>query len=452
MMMNCTDSFINDIDRVFNEPVPPKVLKRAKYAFLDYLCVTLAGAEYNRKKTEKYIKLLDTDGGRFKVLGFDETASLTDAVFINGLSAHSLDYDDGTNAGIIHLGAPIFSALISICEKYDIDNELFYKSVIAGYEASFSIAYSIQPIHKNRGYHATGTCGVIGATLALCYALGYDEKEKKNALSTAVMASSGMLKVLDEGSELKPFNVAKTAMLSVISAQMAKSGFLGPEDPFGGYRGFFSMMVGDENQTLYKPLSEGIYAIERAYVKPYAACRYCHPAIECAVGLREDLLKDGIDTDRITKTDIKTYKLAVSGHDHKDIINVASAKMSIPFSVAVALTFGKAGLREYSADVITSDTVRKIIGTVTVEDDELISTEFPQKQIAEVKLSVGDRIYSRRVEFPKGEPENPLTDSEFLDRFRDMCRYAGKEDNLIEKVYEAVAAEDIKIRDIIKML
>ena len=39
--------------------------------------------------------------------------SMNNAVFINGLNGHALDFDDGTNAGIIHLGSPIFSVLLA---------------------------------------------------------------------------------------------------------------------------------------------------------------------------------------------------------------------------------------------------------------------------------------------------------------------------------------------------
>ncbi len=451
-MTDSAKDFIKKIDKVFNSDFTPETMKRAKYAFLDYICVTLAGAEYNREKINKYLALTDDDRPKYTVIGFDRKADLKDAVFINGLSAHSLDYDDGTNAGIIHLGSPVFSALVSLAEKYDIDTERFYRSVIAGYEASFSMAYSMQPKHKKMGYHATGTCGVIGTTLAVCYALGYTEEDKYNAFSTACVSAFGMLKVLDNDSELKPYNVAKTALMSVISARMAKAGFVGPYDPLGGDRGYFAMMTGDKDLVPADPLLDNIYAIERAYVKPYAACRYCHPAIEGAIRIRQRMLSEGVCIESIQKIEVDTYSLAVNGHDHCNIVNVSSAKMSIPYGVCVSLIYGKAGLYEYTDEIIEEKKVKDLLQKITVIADEDLNAIFPRKQVAKIYVYADGRTYTECVEFPKGERENPFTEEEFRDRFTQMCLYAGKTDNEIDHIYDCVSDNTISIKKIIELL
>jgi 2-methylcitrate dehydratase PrpD len=66
---------------------------------------------------------------------------------------------------------------------------------------------------------------------------------------------------------------------------MAKAGFIGHHDVLGGGRGYLKMMTGSEDIELREPLLNGTYAIEKSYTKPYAACRYCHPAIEAAIKL-----------------------------------------------------------------------------------------------------------------------------------------------------------------------
>ena len=57
-----------------------------------------------------------------------------------------------------------------------------------------------------------------------------------------------MLKVLDDGSELKPYNVAKTALLALSAIRLAKAGFKGHPDPLGG-RGFLKMMTGNGTRS-----------------------------------------------------------------------------------------------------------------------------------------------------------------------------------------------------------
>ena len=162
----------------------------------------------------------EPEKGEFRAIGTSKNVTLKEAVFLNGLNGHALDFDDGTNSGIIHLGSPIFSLLIPLAQRYKISVEDMLKAAIIGYEASYTMAVSIQPEHKARGYHATGTCGTLGATIAASYMLGFSEEERFQSFAAACVSASGMLKVLDDGSELKPYNVAKTALLSLSALQI----------------------------------------------------------------------------------------------------------------------------------------------------------------------------------------------------------------------------------------
>lgn len=425
-MNKITDNFLKKIDKVYNSVFPAKVMLRTKQLLLDYICVTVAGAKYNEQKIKRYLSFAKPERGKYTVIGTDWKLVFKEAVFLNGLNAHSLDYDDGTNAGIIHLGAPIFSVLLNLDQKYKIGMEKILRAAIVGYETSFTMACSIQPIHKKRGYHATGTCGILGATIAICYALDFSIEERKNAFAAACVSATGMLKVLDDESELKPYNVAKAALLALTSAEMAKADFKGSIEPLGGDRGFFAMMTGSPNITIENPLMNGTFAVEKTYTKPYAACRYCHPAIECAINLRNAVKDSFTDISEISEIIVDTYSLAVKGHEHTVISNVASAKMSIPYGVAVGLGFGSAGLSEYSEKHINDSMVNKLINIVKVRENDAFSADFPDIQAAEVTIKTERKDYKYRVKYPKGEPENPLTEKEFEKRFCDMFIFAGK--------------------------
>ena len=164
--MNISRSYFNEIDKTAKREVPAEVMSRARRSLLDYLAVTCAGAAFQKEKIKKYFEFAQPEGGQFKVIGTGKCVALKEAVFLNGLNAHALDFDDGTNSGIIHLGSPIFSLLIPLAQRYQISLGDMLKAAIIGYEASYTMAVSIQPKHKALGYHATGTCGMLGATLA----------------------------------------------------------------------------------------------------------------------------------------------------------------------------------------------------------------------------------------------------------------------------------------------
>lgn len=449
-MMNQSREFLNSLNNVYKKRLPNTVMERVKRSFLDYLAVTCAGARFQKEKLNKYFIFANPEVGSFKAIGTGKDLVLKETVFLNGLNAHALDFDDGTNSGIIHLGSPVFSLLMPLAQRHAIKIEAMLKAAVIGYETSYTMAVSIQPGHKALGYHATGTCGVLGAAVAASYMLGFTEEERFQAFATACVSASGMLKVLDDGSELKPYNVAKSALLAITSIQLAKAGFKGHPDPLGGYRGFLKMMTGREDIELKPVLLNGTYAVMKSYTKPYASCRYTHPAVEAAIHLRN---RYGLKAENLEGIRIKTYDLAVSGHDHTEIEGSYSAKMSIPYSTAVGLIYGKAGLQEFSEETVKNEGVLALTKKIQVTPDNELSKDFPNIQAAIVEIETDTGIVSERVAFPKGEPENPLTDEEFQTRYDGLMNFAGVDKEVGTSIYDAVLHKtNVEVNEILKNL
>lgn len=446
--MNRSEKFLHAIDELRKTEIPHQVFSRVKQSLLDYLAVTCAGAEFQADKLEKYFDFAQPEKGAYKAIGTKKDLVLMEAVFINGLNAHALDFDDGTNSGIIHLGSPIFSLLIPLAQRHNIRVDDMLQAAVIGYEVSYIMAVSIQPGHKCMGYHATGTCGTLGATLAAAYMLGFTEEERFHAFAAATTAASGMLKVLDEGSELKPYNVAKTATLALSALRMAKSGFKGNPDPLGG-RGFLKMMTGRDDIELKPVLLNGTYAVMKSYTKPYASCRYTHPAVEAAIDMRNRL---GVRAEDVERIDIRTYSLAVIGHDHTEIPGSYSAKMSMPYSTAAALIFGKAGLQEFSEKTVKNSEVLELSRKIHITADQELSDAFPGIQAAVVDVLTKDGTHTSRVDFPKGEPENPLDEREFKERYDELMKYASVEPLISSGIYDAVDNDDFSVDELVRDL
>lgn len=435
-MTNKTQLFLQEIDDLAGQPVPAAVLARIRESLLDYLAVTTAGAAFQKEKLLRYRAFAQPEEGAFPVFGTGEKLVLKEAVFLNGLNGHALDFDDGVNAGIIHLGSPVFSLLLPLAVQYDVPLSKLLWAAVLGYETSWTMAYSIQPGHKALGYHATGTCGVLGAAIAACYMLDFTPEERRQAFACACVSATGMLKVLDDGSELKPYNVAKSALLALTALQLAKAGFVGSPDPLGGYRGYLKMMTGKEDVDIKPLLFNGTYAVQKTYTKPYASCRYTHPPVEAAIRLRSET---GLSAAEIARMDVATYSLAVGGHDHTEIPGAYSAKMSTPYSTAAAFIYGKAGLQEFEPAVLNDPEVLELTGKVHVTADEAFSAAFPGEQTAVLTITSKDgRTFADRVDFPKGEPENPFTEEEFYNRYMELMRFGGRSDAVSEQIYRAV--------------
>lgn len=422
----------------FRDAVLPAIDCKARSAaierLVDYIGVTFAGAKKNRKRTEVMSRLLDHGDEGALAIGVPFRVSLKDAVFLNGLNSHAFDLDDGTNAGIVHLGSPVISTLLPLSEKYGVSGERLLDSIILGYEMAFTLAISVQPDHKLRGFHATGTCGEIGAAFAAAHLLQLDDEKVVASFSSACVAASGYLFALDDGSELKSYNTAKAALLAVTSIQMGIAGYRGPRDPLCGKRGLIPTSCGEV--SLQSPMKDGKLAVFKAYTKPYAACRYCHPAIEAAIRLSSE---NHLSPSLIDGVTVRTYDLAVFGHDHAEFPNSASANMSIPYGVAVGLITKQAGLREYGQEYLQSPLVIELAQKVRVSPEKEYSELFPTMQPAEVCVTLLDgKTYSYRVDYPKGEPENPMSLDELACKFKEMMRFAGIDESVSQDILNAV--------------
>lgn len=445
--MNKTNAFLDALEALKQQPLPASVVHRTKLALLDYIGVTLAGRQEHRAKADALAASFH-GGGTARAIGMDTALSLNDAAFLNGLNGHALDFDDGTNAGIIHLGSPLFSVLLPLAQVYPISGEQLLRAAVLGYEASFSMAMTIQPTHKRRGYHATGTCGLLGIAVAVANALDYSKQERFAAFSTAALSATGTLKVLEDGSQLKPYNVAKTALLGLTACQMAKAGFEVPEDALSGTAGYLCQMYGSEDVTLVQPLLNGTYAVEKAYIKPYAACRYTHPSIDIARELRHMAAGEEIES-----VHIRTYSLAVAKHDHTDIPGAASAKMSIPYNFAVTWVLGRTGMEAFTEDSLSNPAVRSLTKKITVEADDAMSAAFPEKTIAEAKIVTKDgQVLTGCSVLPKGEPENPLSTGEAIEKFTALALYGGKTEEEAAAIVDAVLHLETKLSHLLTLI
>ena len=179
-------------------------------------------------------------------------------------------------------------------------------------------------------------------------------------------------------------------------------------------------MSENPNVEVLTHFSNDRYEIERIYRKPYAACRHCHPAIEAALKIKHN---HGLMANDIASVLVETYKLAVGGHDHKSIQGVASAKLSTPFSVALALVKDQAGIDDFNLANIHDNTILDLCQRVDVIVNDELTSWSPQKRAAIVSITTDEgNTYSWEVDYPKGEPENPMTRSEVEEKYKSLTK------------------------------
>lgn len=444
-----TDYFLKSLRGLSINSIPECVFVQVRNCFLDYLACSLAGAKAFFEKDLAYIDSLDSGNGVISALGLQRKCSLQTAALINGINSHVMELDDGHRKGAVHVGGTIFSALLPVAQKEKISMQDFLYGAIIGYEVTIRLACAIQPGNKLRGYHATGTCGTVGATMAIAAALHFDFDQMKSAFSAAVTSAAGVLEMQEDNADLKPLNVGRAAMDAVSAAYLGKARFKAPKDALGGKRGFLKVMTDDAKVSFLTDFKKDSFCIMSIYNKPYASCRHTHPAIEASMRIRE---QNGFRLDELESVLVRTYKLAVGGHDHKQVNGISSAKMSMPYSVAVALVTGNAGLNEFSELNVSDPKILDIAQKVDVVADEEFTALCPQRRAAAVEVKTKSGMYSARIDYPKGEPENPLTPEEFRQKIEGLMSFVGYSKDVCEKLIDVVYRPEFTIDEVINLL
>lgn len=422
MTTNLTSRFILGLDELVGADDYDLATQKAKESLVDFLGCAALGHMLCKEQSADVLNIYGQVGGQSALIGMGRATSPHMAALLNGMHAHATELDDGHRFAMMHAGAPVVAALLAVAPAFHMTGAQLLRGIVVGHEAAIRLGGAIQPGHKLKGYHATATCGTVGAALGIAYAMDYTPEQKLAALTAAVTDAAGVLTVMDNTSTLKPYNVGRAAAAGVDAALVAHAGYSGSQDPLGGKRGFLLVMA-DEVREDY--LLNGIGnkpSLLTAYRKSYAACRHCHAAIEAALKAQSEL---SVGSDAITGVQVKTYGLAVYGHDHADIAGSASAKMSLPYSVAVALASGKAGFRQFEGRYLCDEEVRRLAHVVHVEESEELSALVPAKRAAQVTVVTDNGSCTSRVDYPKGEPENPLLRDELEDKFCELWDAAG---------------------------
>ncbi len=419
--MNITDKFLSVLKKTADIELSDSLIHQVERCLLDYSGVIYAGRKQLGNKLECFEEL--ASDGCCSVIAANKKADLISAAMLNGFAAHIIELDDGHRIGAPHLEAVIISAMIGIAQKENISFERFIKGIVIGYEAVIRLSTAMQPELKLRGFHATGVCGAIGVACAAGYALGLNDIQLKSAGYAAASGAAGILEVLDDNSELKPFNVSNAAASGITAVFLAKCGFRGPDDVLGGKRGYFHAHSDNINMDYLlgesdKPL---IFSI---YVKPFASCRHSHPAVECALKII-DKNKD-IATGEIESIEVQTYKLGITAHDNTEVSTVSAAKMSTPYSVAASMVLGSCGMDAFSEESVARRDIRELTRKVTVVENKELTERCPLKRgaIVSVKMKSGG-IFTENVDNPLGEPENSLSDAQLENKFVSLMTFAG---------------------------
>ncbi|WP_431283619.1 MmgE/PrpD family protein [Humitalea sp. 24SJ18S-53] len=406
------------------EAVPPAAIDAAKVMVLDLLGCMLGAMR--TPEVAMAAGVMEALGGTpdCTAIGFRFRTSCQNAAYLNGVTSHVIELDDTHRDSITHVGSPVIPAALAMAERGGASGLEFLMSVVVGYEACLRVANAVQPSHWRRGFLSMGTCGTFGAAAASAHLLRLDADRLADALGLAGIQAGGLNSSIygegDMGKRLCPGHAAGTG---IVSALLAERGFTGSRNIFEQRKGFCESFADDYDISRITADLGKVWEVTRTSLKPYSCCRYNHAAID---GMLDIMQAEAITAGDIAGITVRTYDIAVTNRPHRvQPHTLFDAKMSIPFSLAVAARKGALAEHDFTEDLLADTSLQDFAGQVRVEADAAMSAAFPREWPAEVQVALRDgRGFSRLVPYPKGEPEAPMTQAEVETKFRDLAHVA----------------------------
>ncbi|MFJ3370492.1 MmgE/PrpD family protein [Pseudomonas sp. NPDC086251] len=410
------------------EDVPPQVLSIARQAVLDWLGVTVAGADDSI--THTLADLMVSEGGhpRCTLIGRTDRLPASAAAVVNGTASHALDYDDVNFSVPGHATAPVLAAALALGEDLQASGAQLLEAFIAGYEISCRVGQLVAPNHYSSGFHATATMGCFGAAAAASRLLGLDAQTTARALGIAATRAAGLKAAF--GSSCKALQVGEAARAGLVAALLAQRGVDVTDNMIGHRLGF--ARTHSSNMAIHAALRQPRYVadfavettdaapaygyhLETNLFKYHNSCYETHSAIESALYL--------LRTEKLKVSEIIAIDIFVNPHCD-DICNIAwpttplQARFSLKHTVAMAL-LGKdtADPKAFNEQNVADPQVRTLQELARVILDPAL--RVPETTVR-IKLRDG-RALERRHDSSRPEVDLDVQQERLTNKFRALC-------------------------------
>ncbi len=383
------------------------------------------------------------------------TASAFDplsAVYAMATAAHGLEVDDGYRAGSVHPGAVVVPTALIFSAAEGRNAHIFMAAVAAGYETCTRIAEAIHPQSRERGFHNTSVVGPLAAAVTLGVLHGQNADMIERALGIAASASAGLFAFLHGGGEIKRTHAGHAAREGALAALMAERGLTGPTGVLTERDGVFQAFSSLDQAAARFRISQRpeLLAVTRCYMKPYACCRHLHPAIDA---VRHIVGEQKLESSDVAAVEIGTYAIAAE-HAHTGWGDMASAQMSFPFCIGVALSGRPLDMADFGDSARKDETILSGAGRVRIAVDQTCHANYPAARSAKVRITTNSgRSFERLVDDPYGSPTNPLDDATVSQKFMRLATPALGEVKAREAADAIGQLDDIKqMREVVALL
>jgi 2-methylcitrate dehydratase PrpD len=391
----------------------------AKRCVLDAVACALAGADMPWVERVLTVARAQESPRHASVIGRADRLSAPLAALVNGTAVHALDYDDDPAA--CHIGAVVIPVSLALGQALRVAPARVIAAVVIGYDVTTRIGEAIDAdLLYQKGYHPTSVCGVFGAAAAAAYLLELDVVTTTHALGIAGSFSSGNMEFLGDGAMTKRLQPGKAAHDGILAAELARAGLTGPRSILDGRYGVWRYTESRDDERFTCGLGTR-FAVQEVYVKKHASCLGNAPALDGVLDLMQ--------AHRITPAQIREIRvgvrvstLAMVGEPRETRVRPATmldAQMSLPYSLAVAMLEGEAGIAQFGPDRLRDPRILALAERIHVYAHPDLAAAKAGNLTSYLDLETTDgRHFRERRETYRGHPKTPMTDEEMETKFR----------------------------------
>lgn len=393
------------------EAIPPRVVQFTKGLLIDWLGSALAGNGAPQVEAiERFAAAMGPRDGPSTIVTSRRKTSPYFAAMINAAASHVVEQDDVHNGSVFHPATVIFPPVLAVAEAEGKSGRDILTAAIAGYEVGIRIGEFLGRSHYEV-FHTTGTAGTLAAAAAVGKLLGLDATTLNHALGSAGTQAAGLWEFLRDAADSKQLHTAKAASDGLLAAYLARDGFKGATRILEGKQGLAAGMSRDADPSRLTDSLGTRWATEETSFKWHAACRHTHPAADALQLLMQ---RENLRADDIAEVTCHVHQAAIDVLGPvTDPKTVHQAKFSMGTVLGLIAVHGVANLDAFERHALTDPKVAAFRDKVKMQRDAEVDALYPKRWVGKLTAtSTLGRALTARVDEPKGDPGNTLSDAE----------------------------------------
>ena len=400
------------------EDLSPEAVYQAKRFLLDSLGCALGG--FQQHDVTLALEVLDEIAGRgtCTIIGTGKRVDPVSASLANALMVRCMDYNDIYWKQDPSHPSDIFPAALAACERMQSDGRELIVGLVLGHEFECRFCEAAFPGIRERGWHhATLTAFVSPIVAGRALKLGWEQIQHAIGISASRQATLGAV-TAGKLTMMKNTVDPMATQSGMLAALLAEKGYTGPEHVVDGKEGL-THCFGPEWKL--NALTDGLgqsWRITQCGMKFFPTEALTHAPISATLDLvREHDLRPQ-QVEKVTIRSLARAADILSDASKYDPHTKETADHSLPYVIAAALVDRQVTPAQFAMQKITDPLIRAQLKKVVVVADAEIEKVFPALQRVVVTIRATDgKEFTRQLDYPKGDPRNPLTDGEIEEKF-----------------------------------